>query len=267
MHVSNRIKTFTYLGGKFSILPFLYENFPKEYDHFIDLCCGSAVVLLNQPQAKIETINDINGKVYNFFKVLQDKPFELLHKLYFTPHSKQEYDNAWYDEECTDIEKARRFFVRTTQSIFAAGAQEKSKGWAAALSQSRCNISEKTNKWLSSVEGLDKVVERLKNVQIENRHWRFVLKHYDSPGSFFYFDGPYLLSTRSVTRYEFEFTMHDYIELAEAVKKMKGKIAISHYDDPQFRELFKDLRFIEGPLRKNSLSEKDLKECLWVNYS
>lgn len=265
MHISTQIKSFTYLGGKFSILPWLLEHLPTS-NHFVDVFGGSAVVLLNRPISPIETYNDINERVVNFFKVLRDNSEELITALELTPHSRKEYYNSWDDENCTAVERARRFFVRTTQSIFAAGSQEETKGWCIATTQSRCQISEKTNKILKSVENLHRVATRLRQVQIDCRDFRFVLDAYDTPETLFYCDSPYIKSLRSNTNYEFDFEHQDHIELHHYASRVKGKIAISGYKDPFMMELFKDFHFTEGPHRKNSLSKKIAIECLWTNY-
>lgn len=266
MHISTQMATFNYHGGKFSYLPWLMPLTNVACKHRIDVFGGSAVWLLNQPPAPIETYNDINGRVVNFFRVLRDKPDELIPLLEMTPHSKKEYDDAWFIEEDTDVEAARKFFVRTQQSIWAAGAQEKVKGWAASLHDSRCKISEKTHRWLKSVAGLQYVVERLKQVQIECRDFRFIMKHYDGPDTFFYLDSPYDSHFRSSTAYTFDFKDQDFIDMHYWAARAKGKVAISGYNTPFMQELFKDFNFHHGPKRKNNRSVKEAYECLWTNY-
>jgi DNA adenine methylase len=265
MHIPGQIATFTYLGGKFSVLPWLLPKLPIT-KHFVDVFGGSAVVLLNRDQSQIETYNDINHKVVNFFKVLREKPEELIKQLQLTPHSKFEYDHAWYSDSDNDVEKSRKFFIRTQQSIHAAGAQDKVKGWAASVRDSRVSISEKTHKWIKAVNGLWEVAERLKQVQIECRDFRFLLKSYDDPQTLFYLDSPYRMTLRSSTKYEFEFQQQDYFDMHYWCKKLKGKVAISGYDEPFMRELFTDFNFHQGPKRKNNMSEKEAYECLWTNY-
>lgn len=265
MHISNQIKSFTYLGGKFSILPWLLEKLPAA-NHFVDVFGGSAVVLLNREQSPIETYNDINLKVVNFFQVLRGAPEELIADLQLTPHSKYEYENAWDSEHDDPIEKARKFFIRTQQSIMAAGAQDRLKGWGSSIKESRVSISEKTHRWITAVNGLWEVAERLKQVQIECRDFRFILRSYDHPGTLFYLDSPYRMTHRSSSKYEFEFKQQDYHDMHYWTAQAKGKVAISGYDEPFMRELFKDFNFHQGPLRKNNRSTKQAIECLWTNY-
>lgn len=266
MHISNLLKTFPYLGGKFSTLPWLLPHINIPCTHRIDVMGGSGVALFNCDQAPIETYNDINGKVVNFFKVLRDNPAEFIGLLELTPHSRREYSEAWFSEKDSDVEQARKFFIRCVQSIYAAGAQDKTKGWCSALIQSRCSISEKTNKWLRSVNNLYEVAERLKQIQIENKDFRYILKNYDSPGTVFYLDEPYDMTFRSSTKYEFEFANQDFLDMEYYAKRVKGKIIISGYETDFMKELLKDFSFYKGPLRKSSNSDKPAYECVWKNH-
>ena len=266
MHIRNKIKPFTYLGSKFSYLPWLLPLLP-ECTHFVEPFGGSGVVLLNRSISPIETYNDINGNVVNFFKVLRDHPDELLNTLSLTPYSKKEYDNCWDLRTTNEIEKARRFFVRTEQSLWAAGCHDKSKGWAISVKESRRGISEKVNKWLNSIDNLSYVVNRLKNIQIENRDFRFIMRTYDDEGTLFYIDSPYYKTYRSNTKYEFEFTNQDFYDLLACCKKLKGRVAISGYNDQFTTQLFREFNFHMGPTRKNTRSNKNnINECLWTNY-
>lgn len=265
MHVPGQKATFNYLGGKYSMLPWLLPLLPQT-DHFVDVCGGSGVVLINRKPSKIETFNDINHRVINFFKVLRDMPDELVRLLQLTPHSREEYEDSWHKKEDAPIEQARKFFIRTQQSIWAAGGQAQAKGWAASIKESRVSISEKTHKWLMAVENLDYIANRLKTVQIECRDFKWILKHYNTPATLFYVDSPYDKTLRSDTKYEFEFANQDFHDLAHYAKKVKGKIAISGYRTDFMEEIFKDFYFTAGPKRKNNRSVKEAFEGLWTNY-
>jgi DNA adenine methylase len=267
MWISNQTKSFQYLGGKYSILPFVIPILQKAgHRHFVDVFGGSGVVILNMPQSPIETYNDLNNDIVNFFKVLRENTEELISSLQLTPYSKFEYDLAVNLETDSAIEKARKFYIRTQQSIYAAGAQEKSKGWACSINQSRNFKSEKVNKWIRSIESLDSVVARFQNVQIENRDFRFIMKSYDSIDTLFYLDPPYDKTFRSSTTYKFDFENQDFYDLHTWCKKVVGKVAVSGYDTPFMRSLFADFNFHPGPLRKNTRTKRQAFECIWTNY-
>lgn len=265
MHVPNQIASFNYLGGKYSVLSWLLPQLPQ-CKHFVDVFGGSGVVLLNRDPSPIETLNDKNSRLVNFFRVLRENPEELINQLQLTPHSREEYNDAWYKQEDSAMEQARKFFVRTQQSMWAAGGQAQAKGWAASIKESRLFLSEKTNKWVAAVNNLPKVVERLKRVQLECKDFRYIMKHYDTAETLFYLDSPYDKTFRSDTKYEFDFLHQDFYDLHHYASKIKGRVAISGYKTEFMTELFKEFRLSEGPTRKNNRSEKEAKEVLWTNY-
>lgn len=267
MHISNQINTVPYLGSKFSVLPWLLPLIPHTKS-FTEVFGGSAVVTINKEPCQIETYNDINGSIVNFFLVLRDHPEELITKLYLTPHSREEYDEAFFTRDGDDkIEQARKFFVRVRQSILATGGQKQKKGWLSATRETRCKISEATNKYLRSVDGLHQIVERLKMMQIENRHWKFILKSYDTAHNYFYLDPPYDEEKRSNScDYEFDFKDEDHVELRDHLVPLKSLWGVSGYDTDFMKDLYKDFYYVKGPQRKNNKSKRIVHECLWCNY-
>src|SRR5215210_6512315 len=68
---------FGWYGGKFSHLDWLLPLLP-ECHHYCEPFSGSAAVLLNRRPSPVETYNDIDGEVVNFFRVLRDKKGALI---------------------------------------------------------------------------------------------------------------------------------------------------------------------------------------------
>ena len=60
-----------YPGAKNRIADWIVQYFPK-HDVYLEPFCGSAAVLLNKEQSRLETINDIDDNVTNLFKVLRN---------------------------------------------------------------------------------------------------------------------------------------------------------------------------------------------------
>lgn len=267
MNIKGQISPFQYLGAKYSVLPWLLPLLPESYS-FVDVFGGSGVVLMNRKPSPVETYNDINGNVVNFFQVLRSRKDELVRVLELTPHSKKEYDDAWYAGDDDPIERARKFFVRNRQSFLSAGSQSKGKGWATTTYNSRVNMSEATSKWIGSIDGLARVANRLRGVQIENRSWDWVIETYDHERCLFYCDPPYDSEHRSSGNdYEFDFTEEDHRKLSASLQVIKGKAAVSGYDSVLMKELYKGWQFHQGPIRKNNYSKKqNVRECLWTNY-
>ena len=68
---------FGYYGGKFSHLDFILPLLPTSYQHYCEPFGGSAAVLINRKPAAVETYNDIDSEVANFFACLRDDGEEL----------------------------------------------------------------------------------------------------------------------------------------------------------------------------------------------
>jgi DNA adenine methylase len=131
----NKMIVFGWYGGKFSHLDWLLPLLPKCH-HYCEPFAGSAAILLNRQPSPIETYNDLDGEVVNFFRVLRDKSSKLKKAIALTPFSREEFATACIlDPDVTDIERARRFYVRARQ-VRTGLAQTASVGrWANARTQ------------------------------------------------------------------------------------------------------------------------------------
>ncbi|MDR0370336.1 MAG: DNA adenine methylase [Prevotellaceae bacterium] len=65
-----KLIAFGWYGGKFSHLDWLLPQLP-DCVHYCEPFAGSGAVLLNKIPSPVETYNDIDGEVVNFFKVLR----------------------------------------------------------------------------------------------------------------------------------------------------------------------------------------------------
>ncbi len=113
----SKMIAFGYYGGKFSHLEFILPLLPAHYTHFCEPFGGSAAVLINRPPAPVETYNDLDGEVVNFFECLRDDCDKLIRAISLTPFSRQELVKACTPQPgLTALERARRFFVRARQT-------------------------------------------------------------------------------------------------------------------------------------------------------
>lgn len=74
---SSKLIPFGWYGGKFSHLEWLLPLLAHCY-HYCEPFAGSGVILLNRDPSPVETYNDLDGEVCNFFRVLREKKSELL---------------------------------------------------------------------------------------------------------------------------------------------------------------------------------------------
>ena len=68
---SKKVIAFGWYGGKYSHLDWLLPLLPPCH-HYCEPFAGSAAVLLNRDPSPVETYNDLDGEVANFFRVLRD---------------------------------------------------------------------------------------------------------------------------------------------------------------------------------------------------
>jgi len=225
--------------------------------------------LLNREPSPVETYNDIDGEVVNFFRVLRDQKENLVKGLALTPFSREEFYLAItaYGPHLPDLERARRFFIRARQ-VRTGLAQKASLGrWANCKNTSRAGMSGVISRWLGSIEGLPEIAERLLRVQIENRPALEVIRLYDSPDTIFYCDPPYPHESRGdVKAYAFEMTNAEHARLAELLHGVRGKVAISSYRSHLMDSLYHDWRCVEAPTKLAHSIKKPRTEVLWMNY-
>jgi DNA adenine methylase len=260
---------FGWYGGKYSHLAWLLPLLP-ETKHYCEPFGGSAAVLVNRIPAPVETYNDVDGELVNFFRVLRDDKENLLQAIGLTPFSREEFELAIQvpTDSISDLERARRFFVRARQ-VRTGLAQTASSGrWAHCLLTSRAGMAGAVSRWLGSVEGLSEIAQRLLRVQIEHAPAIEVIQRYDSEETLFYCDPPYPHDSRGDSHaYAFEMTDDDHRELANVLHQVRGKVALSSYESPLMSELYKDWNCIEAPSRKVHSVKQERVELLWINYS
>ena len=261
---------FGWYGGKFSHLDWLLPLLP-DCHHYCEPFAGSGAVLINRTPSPVETYNDIDGEVVNFFRALRDHYEELIRAIALTPFSREEYYCAIYGgtNEINDVERARRFYIKARQTRTGL-AQTASLGrWANCKDTSRAGMSGVVSRWLGGVDALGEIAQRLLRVQIENRPAADVIHLYDAPKTLFYCDPPYLHDTRGDDKaYGFEMDEGQHRALAKAANGCKGMMAISGYDHPLMDELFKPGRWFKtlGPDKTIHSTKGTRTEVLWTNY-
>lgn len=104
-----------YFGGKSWLAPRLAAVLPP-HKHYVEVCGGSLAVLLAKRRSRQETVNDLDGHLMTFWRVLRDRPDELERVCSLTPHSRAERTLAQeISSELGELEIARRVFVALTQ--------------------------------------------------------------------------------------------------------------------------------------------------------
>jgi len=263
-----RLIAFGWYGGKYSHLNWLLPLLPPSR-HFCEPFGGSAAVLLNREPCPVETYNDIDGEVVNFFRVLRKQPSKLMKAIALTPFSREEFEIAIGapGNNISPLERARRFYVRARQ-VRTGLAQTASRGrWANCLLTSRAAMAGAISRWLGAVEDLPEIAQRLIRVQIENAPAMEVIRRYDSSDTLFYCDPPYPHGSRGDRNaYAYEMSDEQHRQLAEVLNTVQGKVALSSYHSAFMDKVYRRWKCIEGPSRICHSVKSPRREVLWVNY-
>ena len=263
-----KLIAFGWYGGKYSHLDWLLPLLP-DAQHYCEPFGGSAAVLINRPPSPVETYNDLDGEVVNFFRVLREQKDALIEQIGLTPFSREEFELACQqsDASLSELERARRFYIRARQ-VRTGLAQKASSGrWAHCLLTSRAGMAGAVSRWLGAVEDLSLIAQRLLRVQIEHAPAIEVIRRFDSPQTLLYCDPPYPHSSRGDSNaYAHEMTDEQHRELAAVLRQVQGKVATSSYRCALMDELYGDWRMIQGPERLIHSVKEARQEVLYVNY-
>lgn len=265
---SKKLIAFGWYGGKFSHLSWLLPLLPPT-QHYCEPFGGSAAVLLNRDPSPVETYNDLDGEVVNFFRVLRDDKERLIEAIGLTPFAREEFALAISSAagDVSDLERARRFYVRARQ-VRTGLAQTASIGrWANCLNTSRAGMSGAVSRWLGAVDDLPAIAERLLRVQIENDSAVAIIRRYDSVDTLFYCDPPYPHETRGDSKaYAHEMTDEQHQALSVVLNNVQAKVAVSTYRSSFTDTLYRGWHRVDAGARTIHSVKKLRQEVVYCNY-
>jgi DNA adenine methylase len=235
-----------YYGGKFRLGRWIISHFPV-HEHYVEPFGGGGSVLMQKPPSRVETYNDADGDVCNFFRVLRDRPDDLINRIRLTPWSRDEYEACLRNFETSldqsraarlsfpdvDLENARRLYVRLWMSRHA-GTLSTASAW-------RRNKDRRSPASDIRPASLYDAAKRLLPVQIENRDALQLMSEMDSPATLFYLDPPYVTGTRTnKKRYAYELDDAGHTAIARVARKVKGFVVLSGYACELYKALYED---------------------------
>lgn len=267
---------FPYYGGKSRLAPLLVSLLPA-HRTYVEPYAGSGAVLFAKAPSVNEILNDIDGNVVTFFRVLRERPEDLQHVCELTPYARAEFESCDLRENGIDeLERARRFFVKASQSVNANGTFPGRASWATTVRQG----SSKATTARRRVDAFMAVAERLRAVAVESRPAVEVVGRFDSPTTVFYVDPPYLGSTRTSLSVESGRRRRDYAhdmtteadhrELAAALHAVEGVVLLSGYASDLYAELYGDWARIAIDVQRSSSNRRGATsdiatEVIWSN--
>lgn len=250
-----------YFGGKSHMVDCIINQFPKEFNVYAEPFVGGGSVLFNKAQSGVEIINDISNNVYSVFKCLSDHELflKVKEKLDVTYYSRLLREN-FKDDLLMDLdiaERAYKFIYVTRTSFNGVGGFSVNK-------LVRRNMCKSVSDYLSMVDGLFDIHNRLSSVVVENLDIFDFIDKYDSDDVFMYLDPPYVIGTRkSNQKYQHEFTDKQHEMLCDRILNCKSKILLSGYDNEIYDML--DVKYKKVYFNPKNSNSK-VVEVLWKNY-
>lgn len=248
-----------YPGAKWSMAKQIVSMMPP-HRSYLEPFFGSGAVLFNKPPSAIETVNDIDGDITNFFKVLRERPEELAEAISLTPYSHDVFDDAHENRGTESFDRAYRFAIRSRMGHgFKTYQKTGFKIDVYARERSYC-----VNCWNTMPERIFEAAARLKGVQIENRPALDLIRKFNYDNVLIYADPPYLLNTRGGKQYRHEMNEQDHIELLAALKAHRGPAIISGYPSELYDS---ELRGWNSVSKQSYNQNSDARtEVLWFNF-
>jgi DNA adenine methylase len=261
----NLLPPIGYFGSKIRVAPRIVDLLPA-HRGYVEPFAGALSVLLAKQPTSLEVVNDIDQHLVTFWRVLRDRPTELVRVCALTPHSRAELAASWpIPEDLEDeLERARRVWVLLTQG---RGRQLRSSGWR---NRQLAGDSMPENLRMY-VERLGPAADRLAHVTLECLPALEVIDRYGrDPDTLLYVDPPYLYGVRAKTgMYAHEMgTAAEHRELADALAACRSSVAISGYPHPLYDELYAGWDRTEIAAGTGQCASKGYQartEVLWCN--
>jgi DNA adenine methylase len=261
-----------YFGSKQRIAGRIVALFPP-HRHYVEPYAGSLSVLLAKPPSKLETVNDLDGDLVTFWRVLRDRPEDLMRVCALTPHSRAEQQES-YEPATEDLERARRVWVRLSQG---RSNQMTRTGWRHYVDPAGTSIG--VPGYLDGyINRMAAAAERMHRVSLECRPALEVIDTYGHGGSdvLLYLDPPYLGEVRggknSTTSYTHEMKSADqHQELLEALRGLSASIVLSGYTHPLYEAWLSPWHRTEfsaftGTGNHATAASGQRTEVVWTNF-
>jgi DNA adenine methylase len=270
-------------GGKHYLAHRIVALMPPHIHYVEPYAGGFAVLLARDPDERrlwagtepgrcgvSEVANDLDGRLMNFWRVLQQEDTfrRFARTVQAVPLSRAGWAaaHAHVHDGRDPVADAVAFFCDCRQSL----AGRIKSFTALTRSRTRRGINGNASEWLSAVDGLPAVHERLRRVILEDLPALDVIRREDSPGTFFYCDPPYLPETRTATDISaLEMSAEDHRALLDALLRCQGKVMLSGYASALYDTALRGWTRHTFELPNNAAGGKKKRratEVLWCNF-
>lgn len=218
----------SYYGGKQKLASTIIKLIP-EHQTYTEAFIGGGAVFWNKEPSQLETINDTNGELINFYEQVKNNFATLETHIRISLHSRDMHRRATVIYNNPDMfdktQRAWAVWVSANQSFASKlndtwGCTNKSNSLGKKITNCRANFTE------------DMAI-RMQNVQIECTDALRIITSRDTKDTFHYVDPPYYNS--DMGHYD-GYTVEDFTRLLEVLSTIKGKFLLSSYPSPVLKQ-------------------------------
>ncbi len=255
---------FTYFGGKLQLAERIVAMLPP-HELYLEPFAGSLSVLLAKPQSRMEVVNDLDGELMNFWRMLRDRTDDLIRVAALTPHSRAEH-KASFERAEDDLERARRTWVRLSQG--RGGHTSRRTGWR-FYQDPKGSHSSMPDYIDAYLERVCPAARRLRGISLECKPAADLIRDYGQHReTLIYADPPYLGSLRTWgNNYAVEMrTDEEHRDLLEALLSCRAAVVLSGYASELYDGLLTTwFRREIATQTGNGGSDRARVEVLWSN--
>ena len=258
-------------GGKGLIAPKLIPHFARAQT-WAEPFFGAGGVFFQLPDRVYQrfAVNDLDSSIITFFRMLRDRPDDLVRVCELTPYAREEFELA-LERSDDELEEARRVWIRGRQGY--AGHSNTVGDWARP-----CGTGWHPAAAFKKLVGFGAYVTSLRNVAVDCIDAAVFVEKWGTADAMLYADPPYVAESREpgtgggAHRYRHEMDDNAHRGLAKELRAAAGrgaKVAVSGYASTLYDELFAGWRRIDFDVALHSTRETEgvkRTECLWVSY-
>lgn len=226
---------FAWPGGKRNLISTLRTHIPK-HTIYVEVFSGSAKLLFAKEASATEILNDLNGELINFFRVVKHRAAELAELLEHEIIHPERFRDLRNETTLNELTRALRFAYTTWYSYGAKGEH------FAAVTVKEALVGSMRRPIDSLRDLLEQTAERMRRVRIEQRDFADLVRRFDTPETFFYLDPPYVHYMPN-GRYD-ALSAERREELFELLSKIQGTFLMSFDDCIEVRQLAERHSFI-----------------------
>lgn len=240
-----------WFGSKRTLAPIIVQELGPHRAYW-EPFCGSMAVLLEKPEASMETVNDLHGDLINLARVIRDPSagpalYRRLRRTWMHEDIFNEAAASYRQRgncpagDTINSDRAYGFFICSWLGRNGVqGTQSYNQGYCVRYTK---NGGHGGTRLSNATASLPAWRRRMRRLTILNKDaFDLIAKIEDAPGVVIYADPPYLVKG---ARYVHDFhdgfmdRLNDHERLAESLCRFKKtRVVVSYYDHPSLKSLY-----------------------------